>query len=190
MFRFKIKPAILTAIGALVIGATIAAPAFATTNDSVTQVITGGSLTASITAATLTSVTYSNVLQTNSGSLTLNVSDARGTSQGWNVTVSSSDFVYQVGGPSANPTDIPATGFSILTPGAPSMVAGQAVDGSNGPVAGTGGALSSARQVISSAADYGSGDYTQQLPVSLAIPALSQTGTYVATLTVNVSSGP
>ncbi len=190
MFRFKIKPAILTAIAALAIGATIATPAFATSVDSVTQEITGGTLTASITAASLTSVTYSNVLQTNTGALTLNVSDARGTSQGWNVTVSSTDFIYQVGGPSANPSNIPATGFSVVTPATPVMVAGQAVDGTNGPVAGTGGALSSARQVISSAADYGSGDYTQVLPVSLAIPALSQTGTYVATLTVNVSSGP
>jgi len=112
MFRFKIKPAMHTAIGALVTGATIASPAFATPPvDSVTQEITGGTLTASITAATLTNVTYSNVLQTNSGSLTLNGSDSRGTSQGWNVSVSSSDFEYKFGGPSANPSDIPATGF-------------------------------------------------------------------------------
>ena len=158
-------------------------------NSEVTQEITGGTggLTASIADATQPPVAYSNAAQQNPGLLTLSVSDSRGTSAGWNVTVLSSDFDYN--GTSPIGSDIPSENFEILTPGDPSVVAGQPVVAA-GPLAGVGGTLDAARRVIFAGIGSGSGTYTQNLPVSLDIPALSQTGTYVATLTVAITSGP
>lgn len=173
---------------AVAVAAALVLPSLAQDAD-VTQEITGGTggLTASIADATLPPVAYSNAAQQNPGLLTLSVSDARGSSAGWNVTVSSSAFDYS--GASPIGADIPSANFEILTPGDPSVVAGQPIVAA-GPLAGVGGTLDTAREVIFAGIGSGSGSYTQNLPVNLDIPAQSQTGTYVATLTVAITSGP
>ena len=60
----------------------------------------------------------------------------------------------------------------------------------NGDVGMVGGSLDTAREVILAGVGSGSGAYTQNLPVNLDIPAQSQTGTYIATLTIAITSGP
>lgn len=183
-----LKRTVLGAAGAVALTAAIAMPSFA--QDTVTQEITGnaGDLSAVVADATMSPVAYNNEAQGSTGNLVLSVDDGRGTSEGWHVTISSSDFVY--GGASTLGIAIPATGFVITTPGTPVLVLGQPVDGTGGPNAGIGGSLNAARETISAEVGFGSGTYTQQLPVTLAIPAFSQTGTYVADLTVLISSAP
>jgi hypothetical protein len=178
-------------LGACAIGVAFILPAAAqssTSTSSVTQEIRGGGLNASITAASMTPVNYSNDPNESTGVLNLSVSDATGSSAGWNVAVSSSDFVYQ--GTSPTGADIPSTDFSITTPHDPTLVAGQAIDATGGPYAVDGGSLDTARTTIAANAGFGSGNYAQALDVHLDIPARSQTGSYVATLTVLITSGP
>jgi hypothetical protein len=172
---------------AALLGLTLATPGLAV--DSVTQEIIGGSLTASIANAEMADIAYSHAaLVDTSGSLTLSVSDKRGTSAGWTVSVSSTDFVYS--GSSFNADPIPNTEFSITTANAPGHSAGQAIDGTGGPFAVSGGSLDQARTTIRANQTFGSGDYTQVLAVSLNIPALSQAGLYTATLTVATTQAP
>jgi hypothetical protein len=183
----RLRPAIGLAAGLTLVIA-IAAPAFGA--DTVVQVITGGTRSASVANLTLSALTYSNSAQTNTGTMTLTVDDASGTGAGWNVTILSSDFVYTG---SNGGTDIPAVNFSLAAAATPVRTAGQAVDATNGPkVPATSpiGTLDSARKVIQANANYGLGTYTQALDVSLSVPAQSRVGTYTGTLTTTISVGP
>ena len=182
------KRSILGLVGAAAITASIASPAFAA-ND-VTQVITAnGTFTASIASASLNTIAYSNTAVTTTGNLGMSVDDGRGSSAGWNVTVASTAFGYV--GASAIGQAIPAANFAITATDDPAYVAVQAIQ-PTGPVKVTTGAgsLNTARETIEAAAGTGSGQYTQALPVSLLVPAFSQAGTYTATLTVTITSGP
>jgi hypothetical protein len=58
------------------------------------------------------------------------------------------------------------------------------------PAAGATGTLDVARKTIQADAAYGGGTYSQELGVSLVVPADSRAGTYTASLTVTVSAGP
>jgi hypothetical protein len=191
----KIVRGITGFVGALAISTALVAPTFAAPAvDTVSQQITsGGSLSASVANATMSSVSYSNTAGSSTGTLDLSVSDPRGTSLGWNVTIQSTDFV-RTGSllTNTNAHDIPVSGFTIVSLGTPVATAGQAVDATGGPKVGsvTGLDLSAPRKTISANAGFGSGNYTESIPVSLVIPAMSQTGTYVATLTVTISSAP
>ena len=185
--RTSIKRTVLGLVGAAAITASIAAPAFAA---DVTQVINGnGNLSASVADAAMTPILYSNTSGSTTGTLSLAVSDPRGTAAGWNVTLASTDFVY--GGTSTIGQDLPNTGFAITSVGAPGFVSGQPIN-VDGPLAVSAGAasLDQARKTIQANDGSGSGSYTQSLPVSLAIPAYSQAGTYTAVLTVTITTGP
>ena len=122
--------------------------------------------------------------------MTLTVDDSTGTGLGWNVTLQASNFAYS----GANSgTAIPAANFSITTANAPVSTAGQAVDVTNGPkVPATlaTGTLDTAHKVIQVNANYGLGTYTQGIAVSLVIPGQSRAGTYLTTLTENITAGP
>lgn len=156
-------------------------------DNTVSQTITGGVRTASIANLTLDAVNYSHSAQTSTGTLGLTADDSTGSGNGWNVTVQSGALVLS-GGDGSH--DIAASALSVGTPGTPSATAGEAVDSTNGPLAGSGGALNSARKTIYANTDYGMGTYTQNLPLSVAVPARARAGSYSATLTVTVSSGP
>lgn len=176
---------------ALALGASM--PAFA--SDTITQGITGGSLTASVAdVAIATPVTYSHSAQTVNGSMTLTADDSTGSGAGWNVTIQSSAFVWSAGtSGAANGTNIAASAFSITSVDAPVMTAGQAVSVTDGPMVPTTspvGSLDSARKVIQANAAYGSGTYTQAIGVRLNIPAQSHAGTYTGTLTTTISAAP
>jgi WxL domain surface cell wall-binding len=172
---------ILVALGA-------ALPVFAA--DTITQVLTGGTRTASVANLTLGALTYAHANQTNTGNMTLTADDSTASGAGWNVTILSSSFAYTgANGGSA----IPAVNFSITTANAPAMTAGQAVDVTNGPMvpaSASTGTLDSAHKVIQANAGYGLGSYTQDLAVSLVVPGQSRAGTYTGSLTTTISSAP
>src|SRR4051812_37814494 len=157
------RRSVLGFAAAVAISSALVMPALATPSpDSVTQQITStGSLTAFVAAATMQSVVYNNAAGLTIGALTLTVNDARGSAEGWNVTIASSDFDYQ--GASTLGIDIPNAGFVIGTPGTPAGTAGQAVNVDGGPSAVGGGSLDQARKTISADIGFGSGIYTQNL---------------------------
>jgi hypothetical protein len=159
--------------------------------NTVTQTINAGTRSASIANLTLSAVSYSHSAQTSSGTMVLTADDSSGSGAGWNVTVQGSDFVYTG---SNGGTDIPAANFSVTAASAATSTAGQTVDGTGGPKVPAAfsapATLDSARKTLQANANYGQGTYTQNLSVSLAIPAQSRVGTYTGTMTVTISSGP
>jgi hypothetical protein len=166
-----------------------ALPVFAA-ND-VTQAVTAGTRTASVASATMGSSTSAHTTQSTSGSMTLTADDSTGSAAGWNVTILTSDFVYDDS--FAGGTDIPATGFALTSAALPAMTAGQAVNvtAGNGPEASaSSGTLDSARKVILAGIGYGVGTYTQGLDVRLGLPAQSRAGTHTGTLTTTIAVGP
>jgi len=179
----------ITIVAIATVLAAIAAPAIAA--NTVTQVLTAGTRTASVADLSLGSAAYSHSAQTNTGSMTLTADDSSATGLGWNVTIQTSAFVYS-GANSAGATNIPASDFSLTSAAAPTATAGQAVDavfGPKVPVVSPVGTLDSARKAVQATALYGKGTYTQALGVSLVIPAQSVAGTYTGTLTTTISAG-
>ncbi len=182
--------AIGLATSALLTGA-VAGPALAV--DTVTQVITGSGLTASVADLAFVDVAYQNSAHAVTGTMVLTAADNTGSGAGWNVTIQSSAFVWS--GLIAGGTDIPASAFALTSASAPVVVTGQAVSvpaatGPQVPPTAPFGALSTARKVLQATAAYGAGTYTQSLGVTLTIPALSRVGTYTGTLTTTISSAP
>jgi hypothetical protein len=170
---------------------TIAAPALAA--DTVTQVITGSGLTASVADLTLTSVAYQNAAHASTGSMVLTADDSTGSGAGWNVTVQSSDFIWV--GTANGGADIPAANFAITAAAVPTKIAGQAVSvalstGPQVPPTSPLGGLDTPRKTLVATAAYGAGTYSQALSVSLTIPAQSRVGTYTGTLTTTITSAP
>jgi hypothetical protein len=181
---------------AAVLAAGSALPALAADPEPVDQVVTqtinGGDLTVAVdTAPTFDAVAYSHDEQVKGSTddLEVTVNDSTGSGSGWNLTLVSSDFV--LGGGSTG-HDITADKLSV-SPEAPEVVDGQAIDtgAGKGPAAGTGPlALDEAQQVLGAGADFGMGEYSQALPLTLTIPEQARAGTYTATLTLTLASGP
>lgn len=179
-------------IGALAIALALAAVAMPVgAANTVTQTINAGTRSASIADVALGSVTYSHSAQSSIGTLVLTADDSSGSGAGWNVTVQSSAFVYSG---AFSGTNIPAASFTLASASAATSTAGEAVDVTGGPkVPATltpPVAIDTARKTLQADATYGEGTYTQDLGVSLAIPAQSRVGTYTSTLTVTVAAGP
>lgn len=159
--------------------------------NTVTQTINAGTRSASIADVSLGAVSYSHSAQSSTGTLVLTADDSSGSGAGWNVTVQTSAFVYSG---SFGGTNIPAANFSLTGASGATSTAGEAVDVTGGPkVPATltpPVALDTARKTLQADATYGEGTYTQNLGVTLTIPAQSRVGTYTGTLTVTVSAGP
>lgn len=171
--------------------AAAAGPALAV--DTVTQTITGSGLTASVADLGFVDVAYQNAAHNVSGTMVLTAADNTGSGAGWNVTIQSSAFVWS--GLIPGGTDIPASAFALTSASAPVVVSGQAISiaaatGPQVPATAPTGALSAARKVLHATAAYGAGTYTQDLGVTLTIPALSRVGTYTGTLTTTITSTP
>ena len=151
--------------------------------ETVTVVVNGGNL--SMTAGgnqTLNPVTLNGTNQNTAGSLgTLDVIDARGTGAGWNVVVSSTDFA-KFGDPGKT---IAATGFDI--PVAPVVTT---VAGNTAPTSNSGNLNGGGLKLLSAALDQGMGNYQVTPGLQLTVPAQTYTGTYTATVTETVISGP
>jgi hypothetical protein len=155
--------------------------------------ITGSGLTASVADLTLTSVAYQNAAHDVTGTMVLTADDSTGSGAGWNVTIIASAFVWV--GTANGGSDIPAVNFALTSAAAPTLVAGQAVSataatGPQVPTLSPVGALSTARKTLSATAAYGAGTYTQDLGVTLTIPAQSRVGVYTGTLTTTITSAP
>ena len=186
--RLKSRFQLLSLIGVTVACCLVATPARADNTVTLT-ILPGGELNAVVTDAALVPIVYTGGPSRHSGTLQLVVSDPRGTSAGWRVTVTSSDFVYQGDSPTAH--DIPNTGFRIQSVQDPDVIAGQPI-AIGGPHASsvTSASLDIPRTVIWAEPGAGSGDYSQRIGIVLDIPAGSEPGTYVATLTVAFNTGP
>lgn len=181
----RFRPALLVsaALFSLALG-------FARADNTVTQLVTGGTQSATVQDLTLAPVPYAVSDQHSQGMLQLSVSDASGTADGWQVTLQSSAFVYS--GSHAG-DDISAANFAIVSAAPPTTTTGQAVDAVGGPfVPGSGatGALDVARTVLRADAGYGQGDYTQTLNVELTIPGMSVVGAYAGSFTVTIGAAP
>ena len=192
MPRFTAPRRLALGLGAsALLVASIAGPAFAA--DTVTQVIAGGGLAASVANLTLPSVIYQNAAHDVTGTMTLTADDQTDSAAGWNVTIQTSAFVWV--GPVNGGIDIPAGSLALTSAAVPVRIAGQAV----APAAATGpqvpptspiGTLDTPRKTISATAAYGSGTYSQALGITLTIPAMSHVGTYTGTLTTTITSAP
>ena len=180
---------IMAATSSATLVALLALPASAA--NTVTQTINAGTRTASVADLTLGAITYSHSAQASSGTMVLTADDSSGTGAGWNVTVEASEFGYS--GPN-NGSAIPAANFSVTSASGATGTAGEAVDAGGGPkvpAAFTAPAtLDTARKTLQADAGYGEGTYTQNLGVSLSVPAQSRVGDYTGTLTVTISAAP
>jgi hypothetical protein len=124
--------------------------------------------------------------------MTVSADDSRGTGAGWSVTVQGSAFVYAG---AAGGTDIPAAAFVLTSAQQPTWVAGQVVSltAANGPQIPPEivyGSLAAPIKTIRATAAYGDGTYSQDLLVTLTIPAQSHVGTYTGTVTTTISATP
>jgi len=167
---------VIAVFAASLLAAAVVMPSFAAT-------------TASIANLTLAAATVKHVTQAKPGTLALTVNDTVGL--GWNVTVQSSAMKYSGAFGTTPANDFPAANLSLGTPATPVRTLGQAIDPTNGPkIVGTGGALNAAVKVINANSGFGKGTYTQNLPLTLTVPANPRQGTYTATLTVTITAGP
>jgi hypothetical protein len=191
--RFTRLSASLVVTTALTLGAAL--PAFADESDliDVAQTLNGGSRSVTVVDQTTHDpVAYSHVAQNVVGSMLLTVDDSTATGAGWHVTIQSTAFDYDgLYDGTAGGIDIPATNFSIATPAAPAVVAGQPYDVTGGPnIVGTGGELANPVEVIEANVGFGLGTYTQAIAYTFTIPAQSRAGTYTATLTASLIAAP
>lgn len=175
MARFRNLLVALFVIGSLMIGLSSVSAATSTAT------LTAGTL--SITAAPANFSYPSTALTGNVITLTSNfavgVNDATGSKAGWNLqatigvlTNAASDTI-----PAANHT---ITGVTI------SGVTGTAPTNgiANGPIPTT------AAKIFNAAANTGKGQSTETFATQLSVPADAAAGTYTATLTVTIVSGP
>lgn len=185
MFRFSAStPVKAAAVGVLTIGVLFVAPsAFAETSTSgVTQAVDGGGRSATVTGPTLTAVPVSHTATASSGALSLAVDDLSGTGAGWQVTKQVGAFAYTAGGNSG--ATILASAFSV-TAGTASTTNGADM---TGVAVGAGGALDTARVVLSATAGNGVGAYALASTGTLTVPANARAGTYTATLTTTITA--
>jgi hypothetical protein len=193
LHTLPIRRSLALAIGtAGLLAGALAGPAFAA--DTVTQTITaGGGLSASVANLSFPSVGYQNAAHDVTGTMILTADDSRDTSAGWSTTVQGSAFVYTG---AAGGSNIPAANFALTSADQPTALAGQPVSlvastGPQIPIEGiVFGSLASPLKTIRATAAYGNGTYSQNLGVTLTIPAQSKQGTYTGTLTTTISATP
>lgn len=137
--------------------------------------ILGGALTATNTPIAFSDVTL-DLTQAQSSTATSSalIDDARGSGAGWSYNLAITNFTASVEDPTiAGGTlsvDIPASAvnFSVIPP---TLLAGQAIDPTYGPAAGTGGTLSSTAQpILNASPGFGMGQYSADLNFSIDIP--------------------
>ena len=131
-------------------------------------------------------LTLSGVNQTSTASLPLDIGDATGSGNGWNVTLSATTFTNAAG------DTLAYSDFSVLSTSPPTV----ACDTNSTCTVATLGSLypytlsATATKLLSSAAGTGMGDQTVTIPWSASIPANAYAGTYTSTWTFTLVSGP
>ncbi|MBI2251263.1 MAG: hypothetical protein HYU63_00605 [Armatimonadetes bacterium] len=158
--------------------------------------ISAGSLSVSVTESSLS---FSRTLDGNDHSadpaaagLSITATDATGSGNGWNLTVvnDAANFIAGVNTIGNASFKFNSSGISIA------MLTGQAIDGTNGPLADTiaSGAFSVSKKFAHANAGYGKGKYSVTVPntcFTLDILADTAVGSYTGpVVTVSVVSGP
>jgi len=170
----------------LALSSAIVSPAMAGTVTQVINCPTTNSLAANIADMTLAPVSYSEASQESPGTMTITAAEMGCAGKGWNVTVQTSAWTRQDGGPA-----IPANAFSLMQVADPASVSGQGIDAIGGPrLVSNVGTLSQPRKVLQANAGFGLGSYSQVLGVKLTIPATALPGTYKAVVTTTITTGP
>ncbi|GIH02422.1 hypothetical protein Rhe02_04890 [Rhizocola hellebori] len=150
---------------------------------NLTQVVTGGSLAMARTAGSsnisLSGITLNGSVQESSGTLSaLTVTDYRGSTFGWSLVATLSDFTGTPGG-TISKANLFWSPLCVSTPGATNAVT--AVAGSAGPV--------DAATLCSAPADPAGtgGSFDASAALALTVPANQLAGNYTATLTITLS---
>ena len=168
----------------------VAATSALASNVTATATVTAGTLTLSTSATPSVSVTLGGTDQTPSYTLPMTVNDYTGSGNGWNTTITSTQFTTGGGSPHTLSTSAStATGVSSSCNGGATCTAPSnsityplAVPAGSGPP--------TAVKLFNAAANSGMGGFTVTPNVQVAIPANTYAGTYTSTVTVAVVSGP
>jgi hypothetical protein len=173
-------------MAAMAVGAT---PAMAATS-TVTATITGGSLALSTSATPSFSATLNGADQTPTYTVPTTVTDSTGTGNGWNLTITSTQFTTGGGTPKTL-----ATNASSVTSVSNSCVGGVTCTNPTNaigyPVSVPAGAgPPAAVKYFNAAASTGLGQFTNTPTVAVSVPANTFAGSYSSTLTLAAVSGP
>ena len=170
--------------------------AFADSNPGSTVVNGAGSVTETTTAPTIPPVTLNGVDQTVNYTLPTTVVDATGTGNGWNLTITSTNFSTGGGSPHTLATDastITGVTSSCVTPETGTITCTNPTNAISYPLSVPAGATApTAAKFFNAAADSGMGKFTITPTIAITIPAntyASNSG-YSSTITVAVVSGP
>jgi hypothetical protein len=180
---------ILTLLTAIVTAAIMATPAVAATS-TVTGTVSAGTLSLTTSATPSFGITLDGTDQTASYTVPTTVTDATGSGNGWNLTITSTQFTTGGGSPSTL-----ATTASSISSVANSCVGGSTctlptngiATGQTVPAAGTPPA---AVKYFNAAAATGRGKFTNTPTIAVALPASTLAGSYSSTLTLSAVSGP
>jgi WxL domain surface cell wall-binding len=179
--RSRLLP--LIAAGAALFGA---APAHAATADAT---LTGGTLSfinSTPGNVTFPGVTLNGADQTTSQTQSLDISDARGTGIGWNVTATSTQFI-------SGANTLPVGSVTIAS--APAVACDASVTCTTATSSGvsypyTLPVAAPATKMFNAAANTGLGAQTVTPTWQLLVPAYAKAGTYTSTWTFSLVSGP
>lgn len=176
---------------ALSLGIAMAPSAADAATSAASETITGGSLAfinSTPSPVAFPTTTLNGTDQTQSQTQTIDVSDARGTGVGWNITATSTNFV---------------SGGNSLVAGSVQVLAAPAVACDSGVSCVTavpsttypytlpsGTTAPAATKFYNATASTGTGAQTVTPTWRLAVPATAATGTYTSTWTLSLVSGP
>lgn len=179
------------ALGLVVAAFTALAPASAMAASATsTGTVSGGTLSLTTAATPTFSATLDGTDQTGTYSVPTTVTDARGTSAGWNVTITSTQFTTGGATPSTLATNA-STITGVTNACAPGSTCTNPTNSTTYPVAVPAAATAPAAvKYFNAATGTGKGKFTNTPAVSVAIPADSNVGTYSSTLTLSSVSGP
>lgn len=175
---------------AMIAAAALAFPASALAADAdSTGTITGGSLSLNTTAAPTFSATLDGTDKVPTYELPMTIEDSTGTGDGWNTTVTSTEFTN-----GADPAQTLSAEASQMT-GVTSVCAETTcTDPANSvtypltvPAAAT---APTAVKLFNAGIDTGLGKFTVTPTVSVSVPANTYAGTYTSTITLASVSGP
>jgi hypothetical protein len=174
-------------LAAVALGALLVVPAGAQDTEDMSVTITGGTLDVTLTEeAGLTGVNYSHTAQDTQGAVTVGVNDARGTEDGWGVTLEAEAFVGEV-----ETNTIAASNFQITGQGSVTDASGLNNEGDVSQVEFTEPSdLETAVPIASAASGGGSGDFSWVSNLNLDVPAGQNADTYTSTLTLTSTEAP
>lgn len=155
-----------------------------------TATLTGGSLTESTGSAPAINATLNGTDQLLTYTMAISVDDATGTGNGWNLTITSTQF--STGG--TTPSTLSTTASTITGVTSVCVANTTCTDPTNTvtyPLALPAGATApTAVKLFNAAANTGMGSFTVTPTVSVSVPANAYAGKYSSTVTLAIVSGP